>query len=170
MWYIKSGYCEDSCKSCSDYIHDTNECRSNVAVNREYLNCIPFFGLRNFHKGYEFEGWCELFNAVMMVISIITVCCYHNNHKGCSTNDTSFVVTCTASATVILHIVKICVMYYTRSADCYEILIIILSAIILCCGAIRNKCQIHGIMHVLTLLVTIITVVLDAIRDNYLDV
>ena len=91
---------------------------------------------------------------------------YHNNCNGCSARDALSVAACTASATVILHIVKICVMFYTGPVDCYEILMI-LPAIILCCNANSND-QTHGIM--LALFITIITVVLDAFRDVYMDV
>ena len=131
------------------------------------MNCIPFFGLRNFHKGYNFEGYCEAFNALMAVISILTTICYQDDNTDCSTKAASSVAAFIAFATVILHIVKIYFMYYIGSVDCYEILIIILSVAIFCCGANSNNGQTHGI--ILASFITIITVALDAIRDVGID-
>ena len=116
-----------------------------------------------------FDGWCELINAVMAVVSIIATCCYCDNQSGFNANDASCVAGCICYATVFLDIAKIYYMLYTGPVDCYEYLIILVSVVMLCCVSnSSNHNQTDGI--VLALLVTVVTVVLEAVRDVYASV
>ena len=86
FWCISSGYCcsETLCKTWKDYFWDINGCRSIGGVDRlstEYLSYVPFLGLSNFYKGNKFDGWCDLVNALMIVISILAACCCRTHHS-----------------------------------------------------------------------------------------
>lgn len=164
LWCINSGCCcsEIVCKTWEDYFSDTTGCRSNGAVDRlttELMSLIPFSGLSNFYKGNKFDGWCEVINAVMAVISILAAC-------SCHTHDADCIAAYIAIGTILLDFAKIIHMIAIGSADTYEIVIMITSIIFIylyCCAA---GAKVYGI-NPATLIVTIATGALETFRDIY---
>ena len=144
---------------------DTNGCRSSGGVDRlttEYLSLVPFLGLSSFYKGNKFDGYCELINAMMAVISILACCCCHTDRH------TSVVARYIAAVIVILDLAKVFHMAAIGSVDKYEIAVIITSILLIylyCCCAGCTDAEVYGIIP--ALLVTIATGVLETLRDYY---
>ena len=173
LWCINSGYCcsEVVCKTWEDYFSDISGCRSNGAVDRlttEYLSLIPFSGLSNFYKGNKFDGWCEVVNAVMALIStlpLLAACCSGHARVMRSADD---MAACFAFGTITLDLVKVFYMFAIGSADTYEIVIMIISIILIylyCCCVSSMRTEAYGIIPVA--LVTIATGALETFRDIY---
>ena len=139
----------------------TEKCRLNVPVdhlNRNNWYYMLLCGGRNFCKDDTFNGWCELVNGILIIVSIFATCCCHG------TDFQSFLSSLVAVVTIILDIVKLIYMGFNvnGSTDQYEVYIIILSLLILIVYC-YNHSKIRGIIPVL--LVTIITGILETYRD-----
>ena len=168
LWCISSGYCCSKllCKTWGEYFFDSNGCRSIGAVDRfttESLSLVPFFGLSSFYKGNMFDGFCEVINAVMAVISILACCCCHTDRH------TSVVARYIAVVIVVLDLAKVFHMAAAGSVDKYEIAVIITSILLIylyCCCAGCTDAEVYGIIP--ALLVTIATGGLETLRDYYL--
>ena len=167
FWCISSGNCcsELLCKTWGEYFGDTNGCRSGGAVDRlttKHLSLVPFFGLSSLYRGNVFDGYCEVINAVMAVISILACCCCH------AVRNTNVVAAYIAFVTVILDLAKVIHMAAMGSVDEYEIVVIIISILLIylyCCCAASMRDEAYGIIP--ALLVTIATGILETFRDYY---
>ena len=167
FWCISSGNCcsELLCKTWGEYFSDTNECRSGGAVDRlttKYLSRVPFFGLSSLYRGNMFDGWCEVINAVMAVISLLTCCCCHTDHRA------DRIAVCIAYVTAILDLAKFIHMAAMGSVDKYEIFVIIASILLIClyyrCASCMRS-EAYGICA--ALVVTFGTGILETLRDLY---
>ena len=164
---ISSGCCcsKTLCETWSNYFSDLNGCRSIGAVDRvttEVLSYVPFVGLSNFYMGYKFNGFCELFNAVMMIISILGAC---SCHKRGSDAIGGYI----GIFTVILDLVKIIHMFTMGSADTYEIVLMIISIalIYLYCSSCVDCTNDEAYCIILAIFVTVATGILETVRDVY---
>ena len=160
FWCISSGYsCSKIlCKTWSDYYQDSDGCRSNGAVDRSTTEClsfVPFVGLSNFYKGNKFDGWCELLNTAMIIVSILTCCGGVHHTSNC-------IAVCIAYGTVFLDLAKVFHMIVIGSPDAYEIIIIITSILLLClCCCCENS------MIIPAALTTTVIGILAILRDIY---
>ena len=122
---------------------------------------MPFFGLSSLYRGNTFDGWCEVINAVMAVISLLTCCCCHIDRGA------DDIAVCIVYVTVFLDLVKVYHMVAMESVDGYEIAVIISSILLIlyCCCASCMRTRVYCTIPVL--LVTIATGILETIRDYY---
>ena len=170
MWCISSGYScsKEICKTWGDYIDDLNECRSKGATDRlttGYLSILSFIGLSNFYMGNIFAGCCELANGIMALISVITICICYDSYEGYD-NKASCVARKFGMWIAILNLAKAIHMVATGSVEATEVAVMIISTIIVCMHCAENEThRPHGIT--ITLLITIVTGVLETIRDVY---
>jgi len=171
LWCINSGHCcsEEICRSWGDYISDVNKCRTNGAVDRLttfWLSIIPFNGLNNFYKGKIFDGWCELADGILALISIIAISNCYDSYRNRFNEDASSVAAFVGMGIAILDLVKAIYMVATGSVETTEIFTIIISLMIVCIHCQENDTrEHHGI--VTAFIITIITGVLETIRDVY---
>lgn len=125
---------------------------------------MPFIGLSSFYKGNKFDGWCELINSAMTVISIIAACC-------CHTRDSNCVAVYIAIITIVIELTKIFHMMTIGSADMYEIAILIISIILVylycCCVDYNNNMHTEACGIIPAILVTLTTGALETFRDVY---
>ena len=131
-------------------------------LSTEYLSYVPFLGLSNFYKGNKFDGWCELVNALMIVISTLAACCCHTHHI------TDGIAAYIAIFTIILDLAKVFHMIAIGSADTYEIIIMVISIALfnLYCRYVEcTRSEAYGIVP--ALLVTVATGALETFRDIY---
>ena len=171
MWCINPGYCcsKETCKTWGDYISNLNKCRTNGATDRlttAYLSFVSFIGLSNFYVGKIFAGCCELANGIMALISIFAINnCYDTFRNRYDTDATSCAQMISAGI-LILDLAKAIHMLTTGSVEIVEITIMILSIMIVYMHCEENNtCRSHGI--IVTLQITILTAVLETIRDIY---
>ena len=131
------------------------------------MSYVPFLGLSNFYKGNKFDGWCELINAVMIIISILAACyCCFTHHIIIANCIAGYI----AMFTVILDLAKVFHMFAIGSADTYEIIIMVISIALIylyCCCVDRTHSEVYGIIP--ALLVTVATGALETFRDIYRD-
>ena len=158
------------CKTWGDYIGNSKECRTNGAVDYKtinFLSVLSFTGLSNLYMGNTFSGLCELFNFIMTVICISAMNNCYDSFRRKYNNDASCVAGFVGTAIAILHLIKAIHMVATGSVEEIEIAVMILSVIILCMHCAYNDTQrSHGI--IITLCITILTAVLETIRDLYI--
>ena len=152
------------CKTWDDYIEDLNGCRSNGGVDRlttKQLSCVPFIGLSSFYKGNTFDGCCEVINAVMTVIAILTPFCYPRR-------TTDGIGVCISVVTVVLDLVKIVHMITIRSVDGWEIFVMVVTLVLfnLYCWYVDTT---HVRVYVIipALLITFATGTIETFRDFY---
>ena len=109
-----------------------------------------------------FDGFCEVINAVMVVISILASLCHADRiTKDC-------IAAKIAAVTVIFHLAKFFHMAVLGSFDKCEIVVVVMSILLIylyyrCTSSMRA--EVHGIIP--ALLVTVATGVLETIRDIY---
>ena len=126
------------------------------------MSFVPFLGLSNFYKGNKFDGYCELINAVMIIISILAACCCFTHRIA------NCIAGYIAIVTVFLDLAKVFHMLVIGSADTYEIIIIVISIALIylyCCCMDRTHSEVHGIIP--ALFVTVATGTLETFRDIY---
>ena len=117
--------------STSKTFHD---CRTTGAVDcltTFFLSFIPFTGLNNFYRRDPFNGFCELMNGIMMIMSIIVLCIYHNPHVRRYNYDASFWAVVIGVVIAFLDLVKVMQMIDDNgSVDKCEIFVIMISIVI----------------------------------------
>lgn len=110
----------------------------------------------------KFNGWCELANTLMIIVSILAACCC--NYSPSNVELKSFIAVLISLVTIIFDILKIFYMAFIGSADRYEVIIIVISLIFICCAF--DDFSRHKICNIIPVLfVTIITGFLETCRD-----
>ena len=172
LWCINPGFScsREFCKTWSDYISDSNKCRTNGAVDYKtitFFSALSFTGLSNLYMGNSLSGFCELFNFILTIISISAVCNYYDSFKRRYDNDALCAAGFVGTGIAILHLIKAIHMVATESAEITEIAVMILSLIIVCVHCAENDTQ-RSHRIVITTQITVLTVALETMRDVYM--
>ena len=133
-----------------------------------YLSFMSFIGLSNLYIGNTFAGCCELANGIMALISMFAITNCYDTFRQRYDNDASSCAGIVGTVIVILDLAKAIHMFTTGSVEIIKITIMILSIMIVCmhCHSEENDTRrSHSI--IITSQVTILTAVLETIRDIY---